>query len=105
MKELGENFLEKDGTSSKKNSYKLINLEDVLNKLSFNEKEKEKVHKYLAELKLIGLASENLRKDSPYMAFIEELSPKAIELYKKHRILPSITIGQAILESGWGNQI
>nr|WP_291565141.1 MULTISPECIES: glucosaminidase domain-containing protein [unclassified Clostridium] len=102
LKELGENFLEKDGTSSKKDAYKLINLEDMLNKLSFNEKEKEKVHKYLTELELIGLASDNLRKDSPYRAFIEELSPKAIELYNKHGILPSITIGQAILESGWG---
>ncbi len=102
LKELGENFLEKDDTSSKKDTYKLINLEDMLNKLSFNEKEKEKVHKYLAELELIGLASDNLRKDSPYRAFIEELSPKAIELYNKHGILPSITIGQAILESGWG---
>ncbi|KIE46157.1 mannosyl-glycoendo-beta-N-acetylglucosaminidase family protein [Clostridium argentinense CDC 2741] len=102
LKELGENFLKKDGTSSKKDAYKLINLEDMLNKLSFNEKEKEKVHKYLTELELIGLASDNLRKDSPYRAFIEELSPKAIELYNKHGILPSITIGQAILESGWG---
>jgi len=103
LKELGENFLKKDGTSSKKDAYKLINLEDMLNKLSFNEKEKEKVHKYLTELELIGLASDNLRKDSPYRAFIEELSPKAIELYNKHGILPSITIGQAILESGWGS--
>lgn len=102
LKELGGNFLEKDGTSSKKDAYKLINLEDMLNKLSFNEKEKEKVNKYLTELELIGLASDNLRKDSPYRAFIEELSPKAIELYNKHGILPSITIGQAILESGWG---
>lgn len=102
LKELGENFLKKDGTSSKKDAYKLINLEDMLNKLSFNEKEKEKVNKYLTELELIGLASDNLRKDSPYRAFIEELSPKAIELYNKHGILPSITIGQAILESGWG---
>ena len=35
-------------------------------------------------------------------AFINEVAPGAIETYRKYGILPSITIAQAILESGWG---
>ena len=36
------------------------------------------------------------------MEFIESIEQQAYENYKKYGILPSITIGQAILESGWG---
>lgn len=34
--------------------------------------------------------------------FVNKISIKAIEAYKKYHILPSITIAQAIIESGWG---
>lgn len=102
LKQLGQMFLEKNSTSSKKNKYKLISLENVLNKVSFSDKQKKKVYKYLTQLETIGLAKNNLAKGSSYRNFIEELSPKAVELYNKYGILPSITISQAIMESGWG---
>lgn len=35
-------------------------------------------------------------------AFINTIAPGAVETYNKYNILPSITIAQAILESGWG---
>lgn len=35
-------------------------------------------------------------------AFVNEVAPGAIETYQKYGILPSITIAQAILETGWG---
>ncbi|MDU3722393.1 MAG: glucosaminidase domain-containing protein, partial [Clostridium celatum] len=35
-------------------------------------------------------------------SFINLILDGAIENYKEYKILPSITIGQAILESGWG---
>lgn len=35
-------------------------------------------------------------------AFVNTIAPGAIETYNKYNILPSITIAQAILESGWG---
>lgn len=35
--------------------------------------------------------------------FVEKVAPKAVEDYKKYKILPSITIAQAILESGFGD--
>lgn len=36
------------------------------------------------------------------MGFIESIKDYAIEDYKTSKVLPSITISQAILESGWG---
>lgn len=35
--------------------------------------------------------------------FIKQIAPAAITAYKKHGVLPSLTIAQAILESNWGN--
>ena len=37
-----------------------------------------------------------------HLAFIESVAPGAIETYKKYGVLPSLTLAQAILESGWG---
>lgn len=34
--------------------------------------------------------------------FINEIMPQAIKLYKTDKILPSLTVAQAALESGWG---
>lgn len=36
-------------------------------------------------------------------AFIKKVAPEAIDLGHQYGVLPSITIGQAILESDWGN--
>lgn len=41
----------------------------------------------------------NYKKQS----FINQIIPEAHKVQKKYHILPSITIGQAILESDWGN--
>ena len=41
--------------------------------------------------------------DSEKIDFIESISDGAISNYNKYGILPSITMAQAILESGWGN--
>ena len=35
--------------------------------------------------------------------FINQILPAAIEGYKKYNILPSLTLAQAVLESGWGS--
>ena len=45
----------------------------------------------------------NIDIDSENMTFIENISEGAISNYNKYGILPSITMAQAILESGWGN--
>lgn len=82
----------------KASNYKLISLEKVMNNLSFDEKDKEKVYKNLDLLKnkyIVDVSNE--KKD-----FINSLTPEAKSIYKEYDILPSIAIGQAILESDWG---
>ena len=84
------------------NGYKLNSLDNVLNKLSFTDKEKERVNDYIDQLKYFGLTPYRLKEDSKYTKFIEEIKDEAIKNYKEYKILPSITIAQAILESSWG---
>ncbi|WP_297421517.1 glycoside hydrolase family 73 protein [Clostridium sp.] len=103
LSELANMFLEKNSTSTKvrDNDYKLVDLESVMDKLSFDEKQKERVHKYLDDLKYTGVEKNNLKNESKQQ-FIQQLYPQAVEIYNKYGVLPSITISQAILESGWG---
>lgn len=84
------------------NGYKLNSLDNVLNKLNFTDKEKERVNDYIDQLKYFGLTPYRLKEDSKYTKFIEEIKDEAIKNYKEYKILPSITITQAILESSWG---
>ena len=81
------------------NGYKLNSLDNVLNKLNFTDKEKERVNDYIDQLKYFGLTPYRLKE---YTKFIEEIKDEAIKNYKEYKILPSITIAQAILESSWG---
>ena len=83
------------------NGYKLNSLDNVLNKLNFTDKEKERVNDYIDQLKYFGLTPYRLKEDSKYTKFIEEIKDEAIKNYKEYKILPSITIAQAILESSW----
>jgi len=52
-------------------------------------------------LKYTGTQKNNLDNSSK-QEFIKGLYPQASQIYDKYGILPSITISQAILESGWG---
>ena len=90
-------FIEKS-----ENGYKLNSLDNVLNKLNFTDKEKQRVNDYIDQLKYFGLTPYRLKEDSKYTKFIEEIKDEAIKNYKEYKILPSITIAQAILESSWG---
>ena len=84
------------------NGYKLNSLDNVLNKLNFTDKEKERVNDYIDQLKYFGLTPYRLKEDSKYTKFIEEIKDEAIKNYKEYKILPSITLAQAILASSWG---
>jgi len=100
---LANMFLEKNSTSSKlKNSdYKLVDLEDVLNKFSFDKNQREKVYHYIDNLKYTGTQRNNLN-DGSKQEFIKGIYQQASNIYDKYGVLPSLTISQAILESGWG---
>ena len=60
----------------------------------------------LAENNLEGIRNnylnESLAIDNSKIEFIDSVSEIAFDNYKEYKILPSITISQAILESGWG---
>ncbi|MCY6960053.1 glycoside hydrolase family 73 protein [Clostridium brassicae] len=97
LKALANKFIIND-----KGKYRLKDIDKVLDELFLNEKDKKKVYSYLEDLKYIGLVSKNLKEGSVNRKFINKLTPEAIKLYKKYKILPSVTIAQAALESNWG---
>ncbi|HDK7156141.1 TPA: glucosaminidase domain-containing protein [Clostridium botulinum] len=98
-KTLGGSFLEISKNRKFKNTnYRLLTLDEVISKMSFTEEEKKNVHKYLDKLNNIY----PITPDEYKRQFIDELIPISKELYDEYGILPSITIGQAILESDWG---
>ena len=103
VNDLATMFLEKNSTSTKlkNNPYKLVDLDVVLNKLDFDEKQKEKVNNYIENLKYTGFTKISLN-DPSKQQFIQDLYTEAADVYDKYGVLPSITISQAILESGWG---
>ncbi|HDK7167530.1 TPA: glucosaminidase domain-containing protein [Clostridium botulinum] len=98
-KTLGGSFLEISKNRKFKNTnYRLLTLDEVISKMSFTEEEKKNAHKYLDKLNNIY----PIKPDEYKRQFIDELIPISKELYDEYGILPSITIGQAILESDWG---
>ncbi|MCW6077317.1 glycoside hydrolase family 73 protein [Clostridium sporogenes] len=98
-KSLGGSFLEISKNRKFKNTnYRLLTLDEVISKMSFTEEEKKNAHKYLDKLNNIY----PIKPDEYKRQFIDELIPISKELYDEYGILPSITIGQAILESDWG---
>ncbi|MGL5753421.1 MAG: glycoside hydrolase family 73 protein [Paraclostridium sp.] len=57
---------------------------------------------YVENLEYFGLTPGRLEEGTKYADFINEIKLQAMKNYKEYKILPSITIAQAILESGWG---
>lgn len=83
--------------------YTLKTLDDVLDKHNFNENQKSDVKKNLKKLEYVYLGNKKLNEKSPEVVFINKIKKIAKKNYEEYGILPSITIGQCILESGWGN--
>lgn len=79
----------------------LISSSHSNNKL-VKEKYLRKANIYLKDLDTFGYMPEKYVDDSREMKFINSIKEGAIENYRKYKILPSITIAQAILESSWG---
>lgn len=77
--------------------------DEVVDLLDLNNKKKERIYNYLEDLENYGYMPERLDPNSEQMQFINSIKEGAIESYKTSKILPSITIAQAILESNWGN--
>ena len=93
---IAERFLEKVDAL-----YKIKNFQSVLEDLGLEEEQVAEANEYLEKIKYCSLY-EGLYYDYDKIEFIESIEQQAYINYKKYGILPSITIGQAILESGWG---
>ena len=93
---IAERFLEKVDAL-----YKIKNFQSVLEDLGLEEEQIVEANEYLEKIKYCSLY-EGLYYDYDKVEFIESIEQQAYINYKKYGILPSITIGQAILESGWG---
>lgn len=93
---IAERFLEKVDAL-----YKIKNFQSVLEDLGLEEEQIVEANEYLEKIKYCSLY-ERLYYDYDKIEFIESIEQQAYINYKKYGILPSITIGQAILESGWG---
>lgn len=103
--ELANKFLtENQGQYKVKNSnYSLRDMEQVMDMLNFDKKQKSKALDYFKDLENAGLIKANLVPSSMYMEFINDIKEDAIYGYINYGIFPSVTIAQAILESGWGS--
>ena len=84
-------------------NYTLHTLDEILEKHNFTENQKSEVKKNLKNLEYVFLGDKKLNEKSPEVVFINKIKNIAIKNYEEYGILPSITIGQCILESGWGN--
>ena len=56
-----------------------------------------------AAAETVDLSSITFSTNAKSQAFIESVAEGAIEGWTKYKVLPSITVAQAILESGWGS--
>ena len=50
----------------------------------------------------VNLNSLHFSNNAPSQRFIESVAPGAINGWNKYGVLPSVTVAQAIIESGWG---
>jgi flagellum-specific peptidoglycan hydrolase FlgJ len=98
MKNIGNALIKKD---SEGNAVGINTFKSAINNLGLNSEQEDLAIKNLDALRN-NYINENLSSDNNKLEFIESVSEVAYDNYKNYGILPSITISQAILESGWG---
>lgn len=99
--DIGKKFIKEineDGNKIKK----VKSFDEVIDKIGFDINQKKLAKEYLGELEGISLSGDTLKNQDEKIKFIENISELSFENYEKYSILPSITVGQAILESRWG---
>ena len=101
--DIGEKFIVEDKNDKGEKVYKVKKFNKVLSELKFDSSQKSRARKYMKDLEYTYLGNKQLDSSDEKIKFIKKLEDSAIREYIDYGILPSITIGQAILESGWGN--
>lgn len=93
IERIAERFIIKE----KNNTYKLQTIESVVKSLNGKIEDVSKAQKYLK------VFSDNRKIDKGHKRdFVESIKDDVMEESKRSRILPSVIIGQAALESNWG---
>ena len=99
--DIGKKFIKEineDGNKIKR----VKSFDEVIDKIGFDSSQKKLAKVYLDELEGISLSGDTLKNQDEKIKFIENISKLSFENYEEYSILPSITVGQAILESRWG---
>ena len=100
--DIGEKFIKIDINEQNDKVKKVKNFNKVIDEIGFNNEQKKLAKEYLEELKGVSLSGDKLKNQPEKIDFIKQVSKLSYENYEKYNILPSITVGQAILESRWG---
>lgn len=98
IENIGNALINKDSDG---NAVGIHTFKFAINNLGLNSEQEDLAIKNLEALRN-NYINENLSSDNNKLEFIESVSEVAYDNYKSYGILPSITISQAILESGWG---
>lgn len=100
--DIGKKFIKNEDNEQGDKVKKVKSFDKVIDELGFDKQQKNLAKKYLEELKGVSLSGDTLKNDDEKVNFIKKVSELSYENYEKYNILPSITVGQAILESSWG---
>ena len=100
--DIGKKFIKSEVNEQGNKIKKVRSFDKVIGEVGFDDKQKKLAKKYLEELKGSYLAKDTLKNQDEKIKFIKKVSELSYENYEKYKILPSITVGQAILESRWG---
>lgn len=100
--DVGEKFIENTVNEQGDKIKKVKSFDDVIDEIGFDSEEKKLSKEYLEDLNGTYLSGDLLNDQDEKNKFIQTLSQLSYENYEKYNILPSITVGQAILESNWG---
>ena len=100
--DIGKKFIKNEVDDKGNKIKKVKSFNTVINEIGFNKEEKKLAKEYLEELKGISLSGATLKNQNEKINFLKQISKLSYDNFEKYNILPSITVGQAILESNWG---
>ena len=100
--DIGKKFIKNEDNEQGDKVKKVKSFDKVIDELGFDKQQKNLAKKYLEDLKGVSLSGDTLKNNDEKVDFVKKISELSYENYEKYNILPSITVGQAILESSWG---
>lgn len=100
--DIGKKFIKNEIDDKGNKIKKVRSFSTVIDEIGFSKEEKKLAKEYLEELKGISLSGDTLKNQDNKISFLKKISKLSYDNFEKYNILPSITVGQAILESNWG---